>query len=133
MHGRLTHDAREAVVPITLLTSESDSVHIQAVIDTGFTGHLTLPPQLVAQLGLAQRGVVEAELADGRIAGLETFETDVQWEGLRKRVLACQVTGSPLVGMSLLLGTTVTMHVVPDGSVTIDSDGPVDSPAEPTS
>lgn len=39
-----------------------------AIIDTGFTGELTLPPAWIEELGLPQSGVEEMILADGRVS-----------------------------------------------------------------
>ena len=42
----------EAVVTILLLGPGRQTREVAAVIDTGFNGYLTLPPTLVADLGL---------------------------------------------------------------------------------
>lgn len=39
---------REAVMPVTVRNSQGHDVTVDAVIDTGFTGFLTLPALLVA-------------------------------------------------------------------------------------
>ena len=47
--------ALEAVVSLTIQGPSGQSRDIEAVIDTGFNDFLTLPPPLVAELGLAYR------------------------------------------------------------------------------
>lgn len=69
MRGRVVSGGREAVIAITLLGgSANGAVEVEAVIDTGFTGHLTLPPAVIRSLALPKRGFVEVELADGGAA-----------------------------------------------------------------
>ena len=46
----------EVLIPLTLLGPGGRRAEIKAVVDTGFTGHLVLPPLLVADLGLPLRG-----------------------------------------------------------------------------
>jgi clan AA aspartic protease len=99
--------------------SERDGTNIQVVIDTGFTGHLTLPPETVRSLSLPERGFVEVELADGGMATLGVYEARVLWHGRPRRVPVYEADGGPLLGMSLLRGSTLTVEVIPSGEVTI--------------
>lgn len=81
MRGRVVYGGREIEMPVTVFggfasdLSRRISVEVEAVIDTGFTGHLTLPPVVVCSLNLSERGFVEVELADGSAAafGLPSF------------------------------------------------------------
>lgn len=43
------------------------------MVDTGFTGHVTLPAGMVRSLTLPRRGFVEVDLAEG---------TPPQWESM---------------------------------------------------
>ena len=56
------------------------------MIDTGFTGHLTLPAEVVRSLALSGRGFVEVELADGSTAALEVYDARVLWRGRERFV-----------------------------------------------
>jgi clan AA aspartic protease len=121
VRGSVTSDGREASV---LLEIEStgfgpNSTNVRAVIDTGFTSHLTLPPEVVRSLSLPERGFVEVELADGGIATLVVYEARILWHGQPRRVPVYETDGGPLLGMSLLSGSTLTIEVVPNGEVTI--------------
>ncbi len=44
---------REAIVPLSLRGPEGQTREVNAVIDTGYSGALTLPPALVAELEVA--------------------------------------------------------------------------------
>ena len=55
----------EATVRLTVRSLEGPEREIEALIDTGFNGSLTLPPGVVAALGLPWRRCGRAMLADG--------------------------------------------------------------------
>ncbi|HET6660070.1 MAG TPA: hypothetical protein VFH16_09155 [Rubrobacter sp.] len=122
MRGSLVSDGREATVSLKVIGagSDRDSSNIQVAIDTGFTGHLKLPPETVRSLSLPERGFVEVELADGGMATLGVYEARVLWHWRPLRVPVYEADGAPLIGMSLLRGSTLTIEVIPRGAVTID-------------
>lgn len=63
----------EAVVTVTVVGSSSQR-EIEAVIDTGFNGSLTLPPSLVEDLELPFRRRDRAVLGDGSETFFDTHE-----------------------------------------------------------
>jgi clan AA aspartic protease len=121
MRGSVVSDGREAKVSFKVIGAGFDhaSFNIQVAIDTGFTGHLTLPPETVRSLSLPNRGFVEVELADGGMATLGVYEARVLWHWRSLRVPVYEADGGPLIGMSLLRGSTLTIEVIPRGEVTI--------------
>jgi len=121
MRGSIVSEGREAMVSLKVIASGSDhdSSNIQVAIDTGFTAHLTLPPETVRSLSLPERGFVEVELADGGMATLGVYEARVLWHWRPLRVPAYETDGAPLIGMSLLRGSILTIEVIPRGEVTI--------------
>jgi len=56
---------REALIPLSVQDANRQEHAIDAVIDTGYTGGLTLPPALIAALGFTWRGYASAVLGDG--------------------------------------------------------------------
>ncbi len=121
MRGSVVSDGREAVVSLKVMGTDParDTTNIQVVIDTGFTGHLILPPETVRSLSLPERGFIEVELADGGMTTLGAYEAHVLWHGRPRRVPVYEADGGPLIGMSLLRGSTLTVDVIPSGEVTI--------------
>lgn len=79
-------------------------------MDTGFTGHLTLPGWIVEELALPSRGVREAALADGSTVALEVYRARVVWGGEMRGVQILASGGDALVGMSLLHGGEVVIR-----------------------
>jgi len=111
---------REAEIPLKIRGADGREVEIKAVIDTGFTDYMTLPPEIITSLSLTFRELNEFVLADGNIVAFESYTGTVIWDGAEKSVLVLASVGGPLVGMSLLHGYRVILDVVDGGSVTIE-------------
>lgn len=91
------------------------------MIDTGFTGHLVLPPEVIRELGLPLRGSRDSMLADGSLVSLDVYRVGVEWEGRVRVVQALAAEGTTLVGMSMLQGSELRLQAVDGGEVTIRS------------
>jgi predicted aspartyl protease len=53
MRGTVANDGSEALLSVEVLSQVgASSLRVEAVVDTGFTGHLTLPSATVEALGL---------------------------------------------------------------------------------
>lgn len=111
--------AREAVIGLSVRGPNGQVRDIDAVIDTGFDGSLTLPPQLITSLGLPWRRRGWSILADGSESVCDIYEASVVWDGISRRVAIDAVEIVPLVGMALLYGHELTVQVVEGGSVRI--------------
>jgi clan AA aspartic protease len=111
--------APEAVINLIVRGPNSQEEEIQAVIDTGFDGSLTLPAKLIASLGLPWRRRGRSLLADGNESLFDIYEATVIWHSQPRRVAVDEVDIVPLVGMSLLYGSELTIKVVENGSVLI--------------
>ena len=119
MRGRVTTDAREAVIALEVLGDDGDRAEIEAVIDTGFTGFLTLPAGLVRSLSLPLRGSRDVVLADGRVVALDVYRARVVWHRRALPVSVLESEGGPLVGMALLRGSELRLWAVDGGDVLI--------------
>jgi clan AA aspartic protease len=92
---------------------------VEAVIDTGYTASLTLPPAVVTALGLRWRSMERFELADGRQCFFDVYVAKVLWDGKVRSILVDESDTEPLVGMRLLRGHELKMQVRARGKVTI--------------
>jgi clan AA aspartic protease len=110
---------REATLLVTIIGSSGQIKEVEAVIDTGFTGYLTLPAAVITELGLPFAGREQATLADGSTLLLDVHSATVHWDGQGRRIEVDSAETAPLVGMGLLYGFRVTMEVLDAGSVTI--------------
>ena len=118
--GKITAN-REAIIELEVIGSNQKREKVEAVIDTGFNGYLTLPNDLINYLKLQLAGSRHVTLGDGNVVVLDMYLAKVLWHGREREVLALQADGGPLVGMSLLYGNRVTLDVIDDGNVTINS------------
>jgi clan AA aspartic protease len=112
---------REAVIDLLVRGPDGGERSISAIIDTGFTGFLTLPPALIASLQLIRVGWSRAALADGTEVALDLYQVDIHWDGSWRRVRADAVDAQALVGMGLLAGYRFCLDAVAGGRVTIEA------------
>ncbi len=116
--GVVTAD-RQVVIPLTVRGPTGQEQEIEAIIDTGFDGWLSLPSSLIALLGLVWRQRGRALLADGSEGVFDIYEGTVYWDGQARRIPVHETETTPLVGMSLLEGYELTVDVRPRGNVII--------------
>ncbi len=110
---------REAVIVLALRGPRRRPLEINAVVDTGYTGWLTLPPALIAAVGLRWYSFGRGVMADGSINFHDVYVGKVIWDGRERRVRVNELDGDPLVGMALLRGYDVRLQVRGRGRVTI--------------
>ena len=79
-----------------------------------------LPSALIQRLELAPRDEKPVILADGSVANSQTYVGTVDWHGEARRVRVHEVDGRPLIGMSLLRGSRLTVDVMEGGAVAIE-------------
>ena len=113
--------AYEAVVTLSLQGSEGRTRDIEAVIDTGYTGTLTLPTAVVADLGLSFSHMGWAFLANDDIVSFDVHNVTVLWEGQPRHVKADATGSTPLVGMLLLDRHNLSIDVEDGGRVLIQA------------
>lgn len=113
-------DNQEATIELEIV-NVNDTEKVKGLIDTGFTGELTLPSDLIERLGLPRIGELPITLGDGQIVDVEMYLAIVLWHGEERIVQVLSTEGKPLIGMSLLHGNRLTLDVVTDGEVTIES------------
>jgi len=121
MIGGTVSAAREAVIRVTMRESAGRDSAFDAVIDTGFTGFLTLPSADIVRMGLLFAGHEYVLLGDGTMHLVEVYTGLVVWDGVERTVEVDAAETNPLVGMSLLYGYRLTMEAVDGGSVAIEA------------
>jgi clan AA aspartic protease len=110
-------DSLEARVLLTVRGPASTTSEVVAIVDTGFTGVLTLPPSLIQELQLEWRSIDRGTLADGSECIFDVFVAELEWDGIWFRVLVNQSEADPLIGMTLMEGYELTVQVRQQGAV----------------
>ena len=117
--GIVTADL-EATVPLEVQNSAGQALTIEAVVDTGFDGYLTLPIASVAALGLVWMFQGQGILADGSVAIFSVYEGHVLWENHLRPVEIEAIDIKPLLGMGMLAGHRLEIEAKDGGNVVIE-------------
>ena len=117
----VVNDAYEAVVALSLQGPEGQAQNIEAVIDTGYSGFLTLPTALVTELGLPFAYIGRAYLANDDEVSFDVHDVTVLWEGEPRDIKADATGRTPLVGMLLLDKHSLNIEVERGGRVVIEA------------
>ena len=94
---------------------------VNAVIDTGYSGALTLPPALVAELDLPYVFSSKATLAEDKVVGFRVHRVTALWDSGPRHVEADAVGSTPLVGILLLDDHDLSIQVRAGGRVVIQA------------
>ena len=113
------NDAYEAAIPLTVRGPMGQSREVEAVIDTGFTGFLSLPSALATELGLPFLTNESAFLADGSLVRFNVHDATVLWDGQPRRIYAHLSDTTPLIGMRMLDNHDLSIQVRDGGRVVI--------------
>jgi clan AA aspartic protease len=111
----------EATIRLVVGNVDSQRQMIDAAIDTGFTGFLTLPSSVLADLNLRAYRREEGILGDGSTCVFDVYRGLVIWDGELRRIDINESDTEPLVGMSLLYGYRMQLDAIEGGTVTIQA------------
>lgn len=117
MQGRVNQSC-EATLPIVVKNNAATQL-VDAVIDTGFSGYLTLPSDIISTLGLSWEGRDVATLGDGTSCTFEIYIGLVIWDGQYREIYINEAETVPLIGMRLLRGYDLRIQTIEGGIVTI--------------
>lgn len=110
----------EAVVKLRVEGPSGQRQEIEAIVDTGYNGWLTLPSALVSALGLPFRRRGRAILADGSESFFDIYEATVALNEQQRPLPVDAAESEPLLGMRLLYGYELIVQVVENGNVVIE-------------
>ncbi len=109
----------EPILEVVLLAADGQEYRRNAVVDTGYTGWLTMPPDTIAELGLAWRERGGATLADGSRTLFDVYNATIIWDGHPLTIPVDAVDEEPLLGMSLMYDYELLMPVREEKSFTL--------------
>lgn len=110
---------REAILRLTIHDANGQEHERDAVVDTGFDGWLSLPPDFITALGLRWYRFGRAVLADGSETTFNIYKGAVLWDGQPRTILLYEMDAEPLVGMSLMYGYELVLPVLDGATFTL--------------
>jgi clan AA aspartic protease len=119
VHSGRVNTKCEAVVRLWIRGPSGQALETEAVVDTGFSGFLTLPQSCVTRLGLLYQGQGGGLLANGTRDSFEVYEAIALWHGKSRVISVHAVESDPLLGIAMLYGSEFAMQVVEGGEVAI--------------
>ena len=111
----------EAMLPIVIGLDNAPKQMVEALIDTGFSGFLSLPLSMIESLELPWIFSDFVTLGDGSEVIFQMYRATIIWDGQFKVVDVAASESEPLLGMSLLYGFKLQVEAVERGIVTIES------------
>jgi clan AA aspartic protease len=112
---------REAIVQFVVIGKNKQRKSIKAIIDTGYSGSLILPSEMIEELELTCYATQEGVLGNGSVHRFNVHEASVIWDGKVQSIEINSAEAGPLVGMGLLEGYEVRIEAVTGGEVTIQA------------
>ena len=109
----------EAMLRIVVGDLGTQRIVIDALIDTGFTGYLTLPPSTIEALNLTWLGSEEGILGDGSTQTFDVYSATIIWDGEFKTIKVNESDTDSLLGVGLLYGYEVCIRTIRNGIVTV--------------
>jgi clan AA aspartic protease len=110
----------EAMIRFAIGNKNGQLQTIDAVIDTGYTGFLSVPSEIIVTLNLPWTGIDRVTLGDGSETTFEVYSGRIIWDGEYRDIPINESETDPLVGMSLLYGYDLRIQAVVGGIVTIE-------------
>jgi clan AA aspartic protease len=110
---------REALIQLTVRGARGHHQEIEAVVDSGYTGWLTLPPPIISALNLRWQTFGRGILADGSVSVFDVYQAKVLWDERVRAVFVDEFAATPLLGMAMLRGFEYKMQVRARGTVSI--------------
>jgi len=112
---------REATLSIVVGNSNQHLQAIETAIDTGFTGFLSLPQAIIANLNLPWSASDTVTLGDGSETLFDLYTAMVIWDGQYRDIYIAESESEPLLGMAMLYGYRLQVDAVEGGIVKIEA------------
>jgi clan AA aspartic protease len=107
----------EPLISLSICDADGKIHTHEAIVDTGFNGWLSLPPDLITQLNLRWKRRGRALLGDGSECVFNIYEAVVVWDGEYLTIPIDEADSEPLVGMLLMEGYQLIVQVFEGGNV----------------
>jgi clan AA aspartic protease len=116
MQGRVNQNCEMLAI---VIRNNAITQLVDTVINTGVSGFLTLPADIISALGLSWEGRDFATLGDGTACTFDVYLGLVIWDGQYREVYINESETIPLIGMKLLRGYDLQIQAIEGGLVII--------------
>jgi clan AA aspartic protease len=117
MFGIVNNNCEATILVVVRNNTKLKSIN--AVIDTGFTGFLSLPNDIIAELGLPWSYRDRGTLGDGSEVLFDIYDAVAIWDGKTQEIEINSAETDPLIGMSMLRGYRLQIDTIEGGLVII--------------
>ncbi len=110
----------ECILPVVVGNDQGKRQLMNAVIDTGFSGFLTLPTEMISALDLPWSGSDVVTLGDGSETLFDFYTVKVIWDRQYLEIDVAESETESLLGMALLHGYRIQIDAIDGGSIKIE-------------
>ena len=111
----------EARVSLVVLGPNGEEQGVAAIIDTGFSGFLSLPASVIEALALPWLGRGQALVGDGSHQAFDLYRAMVVWDDEPRPVQVASTETEPLLGVSMLYGHDLRIQFIEGGPVAVEA------------
>lgn len=117
MQGYVNQNCEATI--LVVVRNNTNLKSIRAVIDTGFTGFLSLPNDIITELDLSWSYRDRGTLGDGSEVLFDIYDAVAIWDGKSQEIEVNSAETDSLIGMSMLRGYRLQIDAIEGGLVTI--------------
>ena len=110
---------RRATLPVVFRLPGLADVQIECVVDTGFSGVITLPAAAIIAMGLTYLEDRHINLANDTDIVLPVYVGNIIWHGVERSIRVLASGRQPLIGVALLFDNLLGIDFVDAGIVTV--------------
>lgn len=109
----------EAVIPVTVHGPRGVALVLEVLLDTGYSGFLTLPAAKIATLDLEPVAANRLILADGTAVISTIYQAVVAWDDQERIIEVDRLEATALTGMALMQSYELNAQIMVGGRVTL--------------
>ena len=117
----IVNSRREATLSVVVGNSNRQLQSVDATIDTGLNGFLSLPSTIITALNLPWSGSDFVTLGDGSETYFDLYTGTVIWDGQYREIDIAESETEPLLGMAMLYRYRLQIDNLEGGKVKVEA------------
>ena len=115
----------EARITVDIVGANQVFQTLEVVVDTGYTGWMSLPETVINAIGLDYAGIRPATLANGQTVPTAAYNAGLLWHGQPVDVVVQSLNNKPMIGTELLAYCHLAIDWWDGGDVIIEERMPL--------